>query len=50
MSYLKKKFVASVLENRSRFRRFLTSVENNPPKQLDAYAEHIDKEVWKETD
>lgn len=50
MSPLVKKFAAKVLKHRSRFRRFLTKVENNPPKQLDAYAEVIDKEVWQETD
>ena len=49
MSYTTRKFVNKVLQNRSRFRRFLTKVENNPPKDLDAYADIIDKEVWKET-
>lgn len=50
MSYLRRKFAASVVKHRSRFRRFLTRVENNPPRQLDAYAAAIDKEVWQETD
>ena len=50
MSYLVKKFTANVLKHRSRFRRFLTRVENNPPKTLDLYADIIDKEVWQETD
>ena len=50
MSYFRKKFAALVLEHRSRFRRFLTRMENNPPKELDQYVDHIDREVWKETD
>jgi Fe-S-cluster containining protein len=50
MSYLRKKFSANVLKYRSRFRRFLSRVESNPPKELDHYAEAIDKEVWQETD
>lgn len=50
MAHLLKKFAANVLESRSRFRRFLTRVENNPPKELDSYAIAIDKEVWQETD
>ena len=49
MSYFTRKFVNKVLQHRSRFRRFLTRVENNPPKDLDVYADIIDKEVWKET-
>jgi Fe-S-cluster containining protein len=48
MSNYRKKFTASVLVHRSRFRRFLTKVENNPPKELDSYLDTIDKEVWKE--
>ena len=50
MSFTKRKFANKVLKHRSRFRRFLTKVENNPPKQLDVYASEIDKEIWKETD
>ena len=42
----KKKF----LQNKKTLRNFLTRVENNPPKQLEVIAEHIDKEVWAETD
>ena len=38
------------LKNKRAFRYFLTKTENNPPKNLDALAEEIDKEVWKETD
>jgi Fe-S-cluster containining protein len=50
MSYFRKKFKNKVLEHRSRFRRFLIRLENNPPADLDIMAERIDKEVWKETD
>lgn len=50
MSYYRKKFAGHVLQHRSRMRRFLTKLESNPPRQLDAYALLIDKEVWQETD
>ena len=38
------------LQNKRAFRYFLTKTENNPPKNLDALSEEIDKEVWKEID
>jgi Fe-S-cluster containining protein len=50
MSYYRKKFANSVLQHRSRLRRFLTKTENNPPSTLDAMADAADKEVWKEID
>lgn len=50
MTQIRKKFAADVTRNRSRFRRFLTRVESNPPRQLDSFAADIDREVWKETD
>jgi Fe-S-cluster containining protein len=50
MSNFRKKFTTNALKHRTKFRRFLTKVENNPPKQLDVYAESIDQEVWRETD
>ncbi|HEY0067778.1 MAG TPA: hypothetical protein VGB46_10460, partial [Flavisolibacter sp.] len=50
MSYYRKKFAQSVLQHRSRLRRFLTKVENNPPAALDSYADILDREVWKEVD
>jgi len=31
-------------------RRFLTKLENNPPRGLDAKIATLEKEVWKETD
>jgi hypothetical protein len=31
-------------------RGFLTRLENNPPRKLDALAEELDKEVWQEVD
>jgi Fe-S-cluster containining protein len=49
MSYYRRKFNQNVLQHRSRLRRFLTKLEANPPKMLDAYAEQVDKEVWAET-
>lgn len=48
MSQYRKKFDQSVLAHRSRLRRFLTRLENNPPKELDLIAEEIDKEVWQD--
>jgi Fe-S-cluster containining protein len=50
MSYFRRKFVNTVLQHRSRLRRFLTKVENHPPKNLDALADVLDKEVWQEID
>lgn len=50
MSYYRKKFANSVLRNRSKMRRFLTKVESNPPRELDAYADILDKQVWQEVD
>jgi Fe-S-cluster containining protein len=50
MSRYLKKFNRSVGLSRSRFRRFLTRVERNPPKGLDQLMETIDAAVWKEVD
>lgn len=36
--------------NKRRFRMFLTKLGKNPPRKLDAMAEEVDKEVWKEVD
>ena len=41
---LKKKFEL----NRKSFRFFITRLENNPPVNLDATIEKIDKQVWRE--
>jgi len=49
MSHYRRKFNQNVIQHRSRLRRFLTKLENNPPKLLDIYAEQVDKEVWAET-
>lgn len=50
MSQVRRKFRRNVLKHRSRFRRFLTNVENDPPKDLHANVDAIEKEVWQETD
>jgi Fe-S-cluster containining protein len=50
MSHLRRKFAHKVEQHRSRLRRFLTKVENNPPADLDLKADMFDKEVWKEID
>lgn len=50
MSHYRKKFAVQVVQHRSRLRRFLTKLERQPPRDLDAYAERIDREVWKEVD
>lgn len=49
MSNYLKKFNLSVIQHRSRLRRFLTKLEKQPPKTLDVIAEEVDKEVWAET-
>ena len=49
MSYFRRKFKIYMLQNKSRLRRFLTKLEKNPPKSLDALVEVIDKDVWSET-
>ncbi|HUQ66336.1 MAG TPA: YkgJ family cysteine cluster protein [Flavitalea sp.] len=43
-------FRKKVAENRSAFRRFLTKIENNPPRKLDMMAVAADLEMWKQTD
>ena len=50
MSHYLKKFSVNVQQHRSRFRRFLTKIENAPPKELDRIAEIIDGEVWQQVD
>ena len=50
MSHYVRKFNKKVEQHRSRFRIFLTGIDKNPPKQLDQYAEVIDREVWSEVD
>lgn len=48
MSYYTRRFREKVVQHRSRLRRFLTKVENNPPSNLDLYADEIDTAIWKE--
>jgi Fe-S-cluster containining protein len=43
-------FKKKVAENKSAFRRFLTKIENNPPRRLDMLAVAADLEMWKQTD
>jgi len=43
-------FRKKVAANRSSFRRFLTRIENNPPRGLDLMAVTADIEMWKKTD
>lgn len=50
MSNFRRRFNRAVLKHRTRFRRFLTKIENNPPKTLSVYQDIADREVWKETD
>jgi Fe-S-cluster containining protein len=49
MSYFRKKFNQHVIQYKSKLRRFLTKLESHPPKELDSYAEELEKEVWAET-
>jgi len=43
-------FKQKVRYNAKAFKSFLTKVEKNPPKNLHAVVEAIDKKVWAETD
>jgi Fe-S-cluster containining protein len=50
MSAYRRKFNEKVLVHRSRLRRFLTKLENNPPRGLEALTVEADREVWAEVD
>ena len=43
-------FRKNVKKNKRGFKRFLTSVEKQPPRGLDLIAAEVDVEMWKETD
>jgi len=43
-------FSRKVAKNKSSFRRFLSKLENNPPRGLDLMAVTADMEMWKKTD
>ncbi|HEY9364497.1 MAG TPA: YkgJ family cysteine cluster protein [Chitinophagaceae bacterium] len=43
-------FRQRVRYHKKTFKRFLSRLEKNPPKQLDATAATLEKEVWAETD
>src|SRR5215211_2247217 len=43
-------FRVKVRHNKRKFRRFLTSVEKNTPRKLDAAGATFDKAVWQEVD
>jgi len=43
-------FKQKVRHNKNSFKRFITKIENKPPKNLDAISVSIEKEVWAETD
>jgi Fe-S-cluster containining protein len=43
-----KKFKQKFDANKRSLRSFITSTENNPPKQFNTIMEKIDKEVWEE--
>lgn len=50
MPFNLRSYKKTMLLNRSSFRRFLTKLEKNPPRRLDAIAVETDAEVWKEMD
>lgn len=50
MSIYLREFKKKVKENRSRFRRFLTGLEKNPPRGLDNLTAKAEQEVWKDVD
>ncbi len=43
-------FKQKVRYNKTSFKRFITKIENKPPKNLDVISVSIEKEVWAETD
>lgn len=43
-------FRKKVAENKSAIRRFLTKLDNNPPRGLDTLATATDLQMWKQTD
>ena len=43
-------FKAKLRHKRKSFRRFLSKLEKNPPRNLDGITTKVDKEVWKEID
>jgi len=43
-------FKKKVIEQKRRFRYFLSKLEKNPPRKLDQLAEVVNKEVWQEVD
>ena len=43
-------FRKNVGKNKSQYKRFLTKIEKQPPRGLDAIAAEIDIATWKETD
>lgn len=43
-------FKQKLRHNKSRFKRFLTRIEKDPPRKLDAMAAAADKIVWTQTD
>ncbi|MEI7471687.1 MAG: YkgJ family cysteine cluster protein [Chitinophagaceae bacterium] len=43
-------FKQLVRNNRRKLRRFLTKIENNPPRGYNQLTVTVDKEVWKEVD
>jgi len=43
-------FKQKARHNKRSFRRFLTKLENKPPRGLQKKIVHLEKEVWKETD
>lgn len=45
-----RRFRKKVAENKSAFKRFLTKLENNPPRGLDKMAVAADMEMWTQTD
>lgn len=43
-------FRSKVRRHRTAYRRFLSRIQKNAPRQLDQLAEKVDKEVWAEID
>ena len=43
-------FAQKVRFQKKRFVKYLSNIENNPPKNLDKIADEINNEIWKEVD
>jgi uncharacterized protein len=48
MEFSLRSFKKKVIKSKTGLRRYLTRLEKNPPRNLDSFTTHLDKEVWNE--